>query len=415
MTTSLPPQQERYLLLTLMGLQFTHIVDFMIIMPLGPQFTALWHINATQFGWLVASYTFAAGLSGLMGAFYIDRLERKRLLLVLYAGFTVSTVACGLCHSYEQLVFARVACGGFGGLLTALSQTMVGDVIPFERRGKAMALVMLAFSLATVVGVPSALFIAQIGGWQLPFLLLGGLCVVLMGLAMQTLPVLRSHLDNQDATSAFYTTRSSAHTTQALLRDFRTWQAFGFSALLMFTGFTVIPFITLYLQHNAVLPASTIPWVYTLGGVATLISTPQIGQWADRFGKARIFTYLSWAAMLPLLGVTVCAGAPTWVILLITTSFFVLVNGRVAPGMALLTAAVAPPWRGRFLSLNAAVQSGTLGVAAWVGSHLIEHRPDGHLMGYWHTGVVACISSCLCILVLRHMTRYVMQSLKKTA
>ena len=76
MTTHLTPKRERWLLLTLASIQFTSVLDFMIMMPLGPQLTALFGISAGEFGFLVSAYTFAAGLSGLLAATYIDRFGR---------------------------------------------------------------------------------------------------------------------------------------------------------------------------------------------------------------------------------------------------------------------------------------------------------------------------------------------------
>ena len=169
MQTVLTPRREFWLLMTLAGIQFTHVLDFMIIMPLGPQLRDLFAINDAQFGFLVSAYTFAAGASGLLAASFVDRFERKRLLLVLYVLFALTTLACALAPSYGLLMAARVAAGTFGGILSAMTQTVIGDVIPFERRGRATGFVMTSFAMATVVGVPSGLFLANMGGWHSPF------------------------------------------------------------------------------------------------------------------------------------------------------------------------------------------------------------------------------------------------------
>lgn len=152
------------MLLTLAGIQFTHILDFMIMMPLGPQLTQLFAITDAQFGLLVSAYTLSAGASGLLASTYIDRFGRKRLLLVLYGLFGLATLACGLAPTYGTLMVARILAGTFGGVLSALSQTIVADVVPFERRGRAMGIVMTSFSVSTVAGVPLGLILAQYGG-----------------------------------------------------------------------------------------------------------------------------------------------------------------------------------------------------------------------------------------------------------
>ena len=154
----LTPTKERLVLAILACIQFTHIVDFMVIMPLGPQFIRLLGIVPKQFSFLVSAYTISAGIFGFLAAFFLDRLERKTALLMIYAGFIVGTLCCGLSHHYETLVMSRILTGAFGGILFGLSLSIIGDVIPVERRGKAMGLVMSAFSLATVIGIPFSLF-----------------------------------------------------------------------------------------------------------------------------------------------------------------------------------------------------------------------------------------------------------------
>jgi len=187
-------RRELWLLFTLAGIQFTHILDFMIMMPLGPEFTTLFGISDAQFGLLVSAYTLAAGASGLLASTYIDRFGRKRLLLTLYALFALATLACGLAPTYAALMVARVAAGVFGGVLSALCQTIVGDVIPFERRGRAMGIVMTSFSVSTVAGVPCGLFLAAHLGWHAPFIAIAALSMLLAAFAASTLPTLDDHL-----------------------------------------------------------------------------------------------------------------------------------------------------------------------------------------------------------------------------
>ena len=170
MTTHLTPRRERWLLLTLSSIQFTSVLDFMIMMPLGPQLSQLFGISTGQFGLLVSAYTFSAGLSGLIAATYIDRFGRKRMLLTLYPLFGLAALCCSLAPTYALLMLARIASGFFGGVLMAMSQTIVAEVIPYERRGRAMGVVMTSFSVATVAGVPLALFLAAHFSWHAPFL-----------------------------------------------------------------------------------------------------------------------------------------------------------------------------------------------------------------------------------------------------
>ena len=396
MTTSLRPGRERWLLLTLAGVQFTNIVDFMIMMPLGPQLTQVFGLTAAEFGLLVSSYNLAAGLSGFLAAFYIDRFDRRRLLLVLYALFGLATLACGLAPTYALLMAARIAAGVFGGVLGTLVQTIVGDVVPFERRGRAMAVVMTAFSVATVAGVPAGLFLAAHWNWHVPFVALALVCAGLLAGAWATLPVMRGHL------------QVDAGSTLGRLRDVvrlpAHWRAFGFSVLLMFAGFVVIPYITLYTtSYHAAgeggLSLEQVPFIYLAGGMATLVTARFIGRWADRSGKVLVFRRMALVTTLPLVLMTQVAPLGVWVILPVSTLFFVCMSGRMIPGMAILTSACEPRLRGTFMALNGSVQALAMGLAAWVGGWLITQDAQGRVLNYGYNAALAVAASLLAIWV----------------
>ncbi|MEY4882255.1 MAG: hypothetical protein RIS34_109 [Pseudomonadota bacterium] len=379
-------------MLTLAGIQFTHILDFMIMMPLGPQFTQLFAITDAQFGLLVSAYTLAGGLSGLLASAYIDRFGRKRLLLVLYAAFALATLACGLATSYGALMAARVGAGIFGGVLAALSQTIVGDVIPFERRGRAMSIVMTSFSVATVAGVPAGLFLAAHLGWHSAFFGIALLCAVLFCFAALTLPVLNAHLGG--------TTQSSAlERIRTVVADRNHQKAFLFSALMMFAGFTVIPYITLYMQANVGMRTDQLPYIYLCGGLGTLLTARWVGRMTDFRGKVATFKVFAVALILPMLAVTLMPRVALGAVLTASTLLFVCMSGRMIPGMAIVTSAANPALRGTFMTLNAAVQSAAMGIAALVGGALISRNGQGELQNYWMSAVVGGCASLLAVVV----------------
>ena len=390
------PRRERWLLLTIAGIQFTHILDFMIMMPLGPQFTRLFGISDAQFGLLVSAYTFSAGFSGLAAATYVDRFDRKRLLLVLYALFALATLACGLAPGYGFLMAARIAAGLFGGVLSALSQTIVADVVPFERRGRAMGIVMSSFSFSTVAGVPIGLFLASHWGWQLPFLAIAGLSAALALAAAATLPLLRGHLQAHDRPSAW-------QGIGRVLASANHLRAFGFSALLVFAGFSVIPFITIYLQANAGVHPQQVPYVYLVGGVATLITARWIGRLSDRKGKVAVFSVLAAIVTLPILAMTLLRPWPLPVILLVSTALFVFLSGRMIPGMALITGAADPALRGTFMALNGAVQSASMGLASFLSGLIIGRDAAGQVQHYWVAGLIGVCASLASIVMARRL------------
>jgi len=380
MTSHLTPKRERWLLLTLASIQFTSVLDFMIMMPLGPQLTELFGISAGEFGFLVSAYTFAAGLSGLLAATYIDRFGRKRMMLTLYPLFGVAALACSFAPTFAWLMLARVASGFFGGVLMALSQTIVAEVIPFERRGRAMGVVMTSFSVATVAGVPLSLFLASHFNWHAPFLAIALMVSVCALGAAKTLPSLKGHL-------VAHPSGDSAPNMLANLRlvlvDPNHLRAYAMSSSMVFAGFAVIPYITLYLQGNAGFKPEQIPYVYLTGGICTLISARLIGHWSDRAGKAYAFRRLALLMPLPLLAMTLSADLPMVGVLLVSSALFVVMSGRMIPGMALIGAAADPRRRGSFMTLNSAVQSLAMGLAALVGGQILGRDGNGHLTHYW--------------------------------
>ena len=388
MIPHLTPRRERWLLLTLAGIQFTHILDFMIMMPLGPQFTALFGISNAQFGLLVSAYTLSAGLSGLMAATYIDRFSRKQLLLTMYTLFGLATLACGLAPDYFWLMAARIAAGLFGGVLSALAQTIVADVIPFERRGRAMSVVMTSFSVSTVAGVPLGLFLAAHFNWHAPFFGIALLVGLLAWGAWQTLPRLDAHLHHPERVNVW-------RGIGQVLAEPNHLKAFGVSGLMMFASFTVIPYITIYLQSNAGMQTDEVPWVYLCGGLTTLLTARYFGRLTDRVGKVKVCQRLALAVALPLMATTLSQGLPLWGLLLISTSFFAMMSGRMIPGMAMISSSVEPRLRGTFMTLNSAVQSASMGLAALVGGLIIGRDAQGHLTLYWVAGLLGVLASGL--------------------
>lgn len=388
--------RERWLLLTLAGVQFTHILDFMVMMPLGPQLTRSLLISDAQFGLLVSAYTFAAGASGLLATTYLDRFDRKHLLLALYGLFALSTLACGLAPNYVALLAARVAAGAFGGVLTALSQTIVADVVPFERRGRAMAVVMSAFSVSTVAGVPLSLWLASHWGWSLPFVAIAAVSAVFAVGAGLTLPPLRHHLREGGAASPW----------QGIARVFNSGnhrRAWLFTALMMFSSFTVIPYITLYMQANVGLTDAQLPWIYLCGGAATLVSARVFGRLTDRLGKVRMYTWVALAALVPLVTTTLIGRLPLGVVLVVSTSMFVLISGRMIPAMAIVTSAAEPAVRGTFMAFHSSVQSGAMGAGTVVGGLILARDAQGQLQHYWMAAVVGVAAALASIVVVRSL------------
>ncbi len=303
---------------------------------------------------------------------------------MLYVLFGLATLACGLAPTYGSLMAARIAAGIFGGVMSALSQTIVGDVIPFERRGRAMGIVMTSFSVSTVAGVPLGLFIAAHLGWHASFIGIALLCAVFAVFAALTLPALTAHLHVKDRPSTFAG-------IAGVLADRNHQKAFVFTALTMFAAFTIIPYITIYMQANAGLRADQVPWVYLCGGAGTLVSARLLGRMTDSRGKVPTYRMLGIGMLVPLFAMTLIHNVPVWVILAVSTLFFMSSSGRMIPGMAIVTSAANPRLRGTFMTLNASVQSAAMGLAAFVGGLIISRDANGLVQDYW---VAAAAGAC---------------------
>jgi predicted MFS family arabinose efflux permease len=389
-------QQERLFLLSLAGMQFTHILDFMIMMPLGPQLIRLLHIDTHQFGLLLSSYTFTAAASGLLATTYIDRFDRRSLLLTLYILFIIATLCCGLAPNYAALLAARALAGAFGGVLGALVQTMVADLIPFERRGKAMGTVMASFSLSTVAGVPLGLFLADRFtslGWRAPFFFIVLLSLGFLLVAYRILPSVTAHL----ARARGIDWRESLRRIVAVACEREHLKAFAFMALMMIGGFTVIPYIALYMTANVAMAESFLTVVYLCGGAATFFTSQLFGRLADLHGKPRVFRTIALAACVPLLVTTHLVPVPWWVVLINSTAFFVLVSGRMVPAMAMVSAVALPQVRGTFMSLVGSVQMLASGLASLVAGMIITRNAAGQVEHYNLVGYLAVAAGMLTI------------------
>ena len=384
-------RSERAMLFILAGIQFCHVLDFMIMMPLGPFLISALGISTHEFALLVASYSFSAAVAGLLMAPIVDRFERKRFLLGIFLAFAIATLLCALSPGFTTLLLARGLAGVFGGMMGAMVHTMVADAIPFERRAKATGYVATAFSVSSIAGVPLSLLMAGAMGWQAPFLFIAMLSALLIWFGYQFLPEFRGHLNTRKEGQAIRQMISVAIEPNHM-------RAMLLTGLVIFGGFTVIPYITLYAISNVGIAGDQIPLIYFLGGAATLITARLIGALADRFGKVLLFRVVAIGACVPVLLVTNIGATNLSIWLIITTLFFILVSGRMVPLLAIVGAAVKPHERGTFLSLNATVQSMAMGLASMVGGIFIAQAPDGLISGYGWVGLVAAIFNILAAL-----------------
>jgi predicted MFS family arabinose efflux permease len=387
----LSPARERQILIVLMLMGFTNIVDFMIMMPLAPQLTHEFGITTAQFGLLVSAYAFAAATASLLMASIADRFDRKRVLQFVYVGLIVGTLGCALAPSYEVLLLARVVAGAFGGVQGAIALAIVGDLVPDERRGRAMALVMLSFSFAAVVGVPLSIYVAAHGGWHIPFFALAGLCGVLYFVAQRLIPSMTGHMKpNAPRVSLF-------DGYMQLLSVPNHWWAFAMSALIIMSGMMVIPYIAPTRVANEGLSEAQLAYFYLVGGAVTIVTRPLFGSMSDKYPRAAVYYWLVVLSIIPIVLVTHRMGLGLMWQIVVSALFFIFVSGRFIPLTAMNAAASAPQLRGRMMSFNAAVQNLFTGLAALVGGAMLTTMPDGSVQGYETVGYLSCLLAMLSI------------------
>ena len=381
---------ERLLVFVLAAIQFTNIMDFVIMMPLGPQLMRVMLISPQQFGLLVSAYTLTAAVAALAVAFYTDRYDRRKALLFLYGGFVVSTLLCGIAPGYGSLLAARAFAGAFGGVAGASVHSIIGDAIPEQRRGAATGMIMSAFALSSIIGVPIGLVLSVHFSWRAPFLFLFIVSTLVLILTWKIIPPMRGHIVEGESHRPLVQMKAVLGTANHL-------RAFVFMFALMFAGFPVIPFIAPYMVANVGLKETDLPYLYFFSGLATVFSSRYIGKLADRHGKRQMFTLIGVISIAPLLITTNLRPVPVWVAISASVIFMVFVSGRFVPAMALVISSVEPRLRGGFMSINSAIQQLGMGAASLLAGTIIGHGAGGTLTRYWLAGLIAVGATLLAI------------------
>lgn len=382
--------RERPLLIVLAFVQFTNVLDFMIMMPLSPIFSKEFGITPTQFGFLVASYNLSAGIVSLLSSFFIDRFDRRKVMLFSYAFFVIGTIACGLSPTYGILLVARILTGMFGGVLSAILLSIVGDVVPFERRASAIGLVMTGFAVASVMGVPIASYAASHFSWHVPFFAIGAVGIlVFSGIAM-LIPSMTAHIAQAKARNPFRNMReiiSSSNRLRGLL----------LMTLLMLGHFSIISTMPNYMVFNVGISQEQVSLIYLAGGLCSFFVLRIVGKLSDRFGSFRVFATLSVLALFPIFAVTNLPKEGIAIVLSVTSFIFIFGGSRSVPANTLITATAEPHQRGGFLSLNAATQQLAAGLATFIGGILISEGPHKSVVNYHHVGWLAAAASLIAI------------------
>lgn len=399
--TPLPLQFSGYqksVVAMLAFLQFAVILDFMIMSPLGAMIMPALAISPKQFGLAVSAYAFSAGAAGLLTAGFADRFDRKKLLLFFYSGFILGTLWCGLAQSFESLLAARIVTGLFGGVIGSVVFAISTDLFPPQMRGRVMGFIQTAFAASQVLGLPFGLYLSNHWDWHAPFLamaaigLVGGLAV-----AWRMQPV-ADHLKVPHEHNPWN------HLLQTVAEP-RHWIAFALTALLTTGGFMLMPFSSAYTVNNLGIDLHSLPTVYLVTGLCTIVFGPLIGKAADKFGKFRVFTLGTALTIVTVLVYTHLGPVALPILIAVNAVMFVGIFSRMIPFQALVSTVPAPTQRGSFNAISASLQQLSGGVASVIAGHIVAQGADGRLEHFEVVGYVVVATSIASVLLLRRLVR----------
>lgn len=384
--------------------QFTIILDFMVMAPLGDLLMKTMHIGATQFAAAVSVYAFSAGISGLMAAGFADKYDRKKLLLFFYTGFIAGTVICGTAVTYHWLLFGRIVTGLFGGVLGSVSMAIITDLFSFQQRGRVMGFVQMAFAVSQVAGIPLGLLLANKSNWHAPFLLIVGLSVLTASVIIKWLHPVIEHLRHKAETNPIKHLQKTVSTKTYLLPFLTT-------ALLSIGGFMLMPFSTPFIINNVGISQAQLPLIYVVTGIGSMVLLPLIGKISDKLGKYPTFIGGTILAMVMVIIYTNLKPIPLWELIAINTLMFAGIMSRMIPSSALMTAIPKLEDRGAFMSVNASLQQVAGGVASVLAGVIIVQEAGGKLHHFNTLGYVALSIMALCAVLMYFINRQVTQKM----
>jgi MFS transporter, DHA1 family, inner membrane transport protein len=391
-------KDQKLILYLLACVQFTNIMDFMIMMPMGPILMKAFDISAREYSFLVSAYSISAGICGFIAAFFVDKFDRKNVLTIAYVGFLIGTFACAIAPTYTMLMLARIVAGVFGGVLGSQVIAIVGDTISYEHRAEGMAIIMAAFSTASVLGVPLGMYLASKISWHVPFYFVVAVGFVNLLLIYRYLPSLRSHIHVSATKPSPFAVLTN------IAKDNNQMRALALSVIIMFGHFCTIPSLSPYLTLNVGMSVDNISLIYLIGGAITIFSARIVGRIADQKGKYLIFAICGTLFLIPVYLMTnLHAGASLTMILFITSMFFLFANGRTITMQAMVSGVVNNEQRGGFTSINSSMIQLGSGAASFVGGLMVEKAANGTLLHYELVGYMSMTFMILGIILAKYV------------
>jgi predicted MFS family arabinose efflux permease len=393
---------QKFLIAVLAFLQFTIILDFMIISPLGAMLMPALHITPSQFGVVVSAYAFSAAASGILAAGFADRFDRKKFLLFFYCGFLIGTALCAMATSFQFLLMARIVTGIFGGVIGSVVLAITTDLFAFEVRGRVIGFIQAAFAASQVLGIPLGIFFSNHWGWHAPFVM-----IVVLGSAVGV--VIFTQLQPIDGHLKLQTDNGNAlsHLLKTLVNRNYT-VAFALTALLSTGGYMLMPFGSAFTVNNMDIDMAHLPVIYLVSGIAAFFTGPLVGRAADTFGKVNVFVFGALLSIVMVMIYTHLGPTPLWLAILVNSVLFVGIFSRIIPAQALTSAIPAPANRGAFMAVNASLQQMSGGLASVLAGIIVTELPGGKLDHFDKIGYVVVVTTAVSMVFMFQVNRRVM-------
>jgi len=411
MTATTTPKQriftdyQIFVIAILAFIQFTVILDFMVLSPLGVQLIKELEITPSQFSLVVSAYAFSAGISGLLAAGFADKFDRKKLLLFFYAGFVLGTLLCGIAPSYEFLLGARIVTGIFGGVIGSIGFAIITDLFKMEVRGRVMGFVQMAFATSQVMGIPAGLYLANNLGWHSPFIMIVIMSAIVGVIIMIYMKPVDAHLKIQSDHNAMQHLINTVSTSRYL-------KTFAATALLATGGFMLMPFGSTFSVNNLGISQEQLPVMYLIVGICSMISGPVMGKLSDTIGKYNMFVI---GSIISTIMVIICCNlsiTPLWIVIILNSLMFVGISSRMISSSALISAIPQPKDRGAFMGINASIQQISGGIASVIAGHIVYQRTNTSPLEHYDTlGYVVSCSIALTVLMMFFINKMVQRSM----
>jgi predicted MFS family arabinose efflux permease len=389
---------EKFIVALLALLQFTIILDFMILSPLGDILMKSMEMSTKQFGSVVSAYAISAGISGFLAAGFADRYDRKKLLLFFYAGFIIGTLFCALAYSYETLFLARIITGIFGGVIGAISMAIITDVFSLQQRGRVMGFVQMAFAGSQILGIPIGLLLANLWGWHATFYMVVILAVLIGVTIVMWLKPITAHLYLQRDKNAF---QHLVHTIRK--KNYRI--GFLATAVLSMGGFMIMPFTSAFIVNNVQIAQEQLPLIFFCTGLSSIFIMPLIGKLSDRIDKFKLFAIGSFIAIVMIIIYTNLTPVSIWMVILINMILFMGIMSRMVPATALNSAVPEMADRGAYMSVNSSLQQMAGGLAAmFAGLVVVQHSKTSPIENFDILGYVMVAMMIWCLYLVNRVS-----------